>query len=326
MMQKVVERPVDATAEAVDMTAKLGGAVLPNPVLTASGCAAFGRELAEFFPVSQLGALVTPSLTREPRAGLPSPRMVETASGMLNCVGMQGPGIEMFCTEHLPWLDRVGARVVVSIAGRSAEEFADVAAQLRGAAAVVLIEANISSPTLADRGQLVASDPEAAAQVIAAVRAAADPAIPVFAKLSPDVTDIVPMAVACVRAGADGLTLVNTPAGMAIDTDTMRPALSGITGGLSGPAIRPVAVRCVWQVHAALPAVPILGVGGIASGLDALQFILAGAQAVSVGTAVFHDPCAPVRVLDELRDALFARGFATLADAVGYAHRAKDAT
>jgi dihydroorotate dehydrogenase (NAD+) catalytic subunit len=160
--------------------------------------------------------------------------------------------------------------------------------------------------------------------VIAAVRRVADPKMPVFAKLSPDVTDIVSIARACVDAGADGLSLINTLLGLVIDTDTMAPVLGGVTGGLSGPAIRPVALRCVWQVHAALPHVPILGMGGIQTGLDALQFVLAGASAVSVGTAVFGDPSAPVRVLAELEHALLERGFASLADAVGYAHRPAD--
>ncbi len=160
--------------------------------------------------------------------------------------------------------------------------------------------------------------------MIAAVRRVADPKVPVFAKLSPDVTDIVAIARACIDAGADGLSLINTLLGLVIDTDTMAPVLGGVTGGLSGPAIRPVALRCVWQVHAALPHVPILGMGGIQTGLDALQFVLAGASAVSVGTAVFGDPSAPVRVLAELEHALVERGFASLADAVGYAHRPAD--
>jgi dihydroorotate dehydrogenase (NAD+) catalytic subunit len=162
----------------------------------------------------------------------------------------------------------------------------------------------------------------AAASAVQAARRALDPRVPVLAKLSPDVTDIVQIARACVGAGADGLTMINTVLGMVIDTTTLRPALAGVTGGLSGPAIRPVAVRCVWQVHQALPEVPILGVGGVRTGLDALQLVLAGASAVSVGTVVFHDPAAPVRVLRELDDALDARGFDSLAQAVGYAHRA----
>jgi dihydroorotate dehydrogenase (NAD+) catalytic subunit len=184
-----------------------------------------------------------------------------------------------------------------------------------------MLEVNISCPNVEDRGQVFACDPEAAAEVVTAVRRNTAPGVPVFAKLSPDVTDITTIARSCVDAGADGLSVINTLLGLAIDTTTMRPVLGGVTGGLSGPAIRPVAVRCVWQVHAALPDVPILGMGGIRTGLDALEFVLAGASAVSVGTTVFGDPCAPVRVLRELREALDERGFARLEDAVGLAHR-----
>jgi len=183
-----------------------------------------------------------------------------------------------------------------------------------------MIEVNISCPNVEDRGQVFACDPGAASAVIQAVRRNSDKAVPVFAKLSPDVTDIASIARACVDAGADGLSLINTLLGMVIDTQTMRPVLGGVTGGLSGPAIRPVAVRCVWQVRAALPDIPILGMGGIRTGLDALEFLLAGANAVSVGTTVFGDPSAPVRVLHELAQALAARGIDRLEDVIGLAH------
>ena len=308
-------------AAACDLTTQLGAARLPNPVLTASGCAAAGQELHRFFDVAELGAVVTKSVMLAPRAGRPTPRMAETPSGMLNSIGLQGPGIDPFCEHDLPWLAERGARTVVSIAGVTVDEYAELAARLRGHPGVVGLEVNISCPNVEDRGQVFACDPEAAARVVAAVRRETSPMLPVLAKLSPDVTDIVTIAGSCVDAGADGLSLVNTLLGVVIDTGTLRPALAGRTGGLSGPAIRPVAVRCVWQVHAALPHIPILGMGGIMTGLDALQFVLAGASAVSVGTAVFADPRAPVRVLAELRQALVARGFVRLADAVGYAHQ-----
>jgi dihydroorotate dehydrogenase (NAD+) catalytic subunit len=247
--------------------------------------------------------------------------MAETPSGMLNSIGLQGPGIDHFLSHDLAWLAEQGARVVVSIAGGHTDEYVALARKLYGHPAVALIEVNISCPNVESRGQVFACDASASSRVISAVRRAADPAQPVFAKLSPDVTDIVHIARACADAGADGLSLINTLLGIVIDTDTMAPALGGVTGGLSGPAIRPVAVRCVWQVKKALPHLPILGMGGIRSGLDALQFVLAGASAVSVGTAVFGDPHAPLRVLAELDAALDERGFASLADAVGYAHR-----
>jgi len=306
----------------VDMSTSLSGATFPNPVMTASGCAAAGRELGQFLDVAMLGAVVTKSIMLAPRSGRPTPRMAETPSGMLNSIGLQGPGIDAFLERDLGWLVDAGARAVVSIAGGSVADYAALAERLPGSAGVSAIEVNISCPNVESRGEVFACDPVAAAAVLAAVRSAADPAVPVFAKLSPDVTDIVAVAVSCAEAGADGLTLINTLLGMAIDPISMRPALAGTTGGLSGPAIRPVAVRAIWQVHRALPAVPIMGVGGVRTGLDALELVLAGAAAVQVGTAIFGDPSAPVRVLAELESALAERGFAKFTDAIGFAHRA----
>jgi dihydroorotate dehydrogenase (NAD+) catalytic subunit len=308
-------------AQGVDMRAHVGYAQLPNPVLTASGCAAAGRELDQFFPVTDLGAVVTKSIMVAPRSGRPTPRMAETPSGMLNSIGLQGPGIEAFIAHDLAWLHERGARVVVSIAGSHTDDYVALARRLAGHPAVVALEVNISCPNVESRGQVFACDALASSRVIGAVRQVADPAVPIIAKLSPDVTDIVHIARACADAGVDGFSLINTTLGIVIDTDTMRPALGGITGGLSGPAIRPIAVRCVWQVFRALPHLPIIGMGGIRSGLDALQFVLAGASAVSVGTAVFGDPTAPVRVLRELEAALAERGFTSLTEAIGQAHR-----
>ncbi len=321
-MTEVTLRPAkgpSAPAPAVDMTTNLAGAVFANPVFTASGCAASGQELDQFFNIAKLGAMVTKSIMLDVRAGRPTPRMAETPSGMLNSIGLQGPGIESFLERDLPWLADRGARVVVSIAAHSVEEYAKLAQKLRAREGVAAIEVNISCPNVENRGLVFACDASAASSVVSAVKRSAS--VPVFAKLSADVTDIVAIARACVVGGADGLTLINTLLGMVIDTKTMRPALAGVTGGLSGPAIRPVAVRCVWQVHQELPEVPIIGVGGIRSGLDALEFILAGASAVSVGTAVFGDPGAPMRVLRELRQALGDRDIDTVASAVGLAHR-----
>jgi dihydroorotate dehydrogenase (NAD+) catalytic subunit len=305
----------------IDLTTQLGGVTYPNPVFTASGCAAAGQELHQFFDVSTLGGVVTKSIMLAPRSGRPTPRMAETPSGMLNSIGLQGPGIDHFIEHDLTWLADHGARAVVSIAGGSVDEYAKLANRLRGRPGLTMVEVNISCPNVEDRGQVFACDPHAAASVVQAVRRNTDSRIPVFAKLSPDVTDIAAIARSCVDAGADGLSVINTLLGMAIDTATMRPVLGGVTGGLSGPAIRPVAVRCVWQVHQALPDVPILGMGGIRTGLDALEFVLAGASAVSVGTTVFGDPTAPVRVLHELAHTLAQRGFERLEDAIGLAHR-----
>ena len=305
-----------------DLTTNLGSLTLPNPVLTASGCAAAGRELDQFCDVTQLGAVVTKSIMTTPRSGRATPRMAETPSGMLNSIGLQGPGIDSFIAHDLAWLAERGARTVVSIAGGHTDEYVTLARKLAGHPAVSMIEVNISCPNVESRGQVFACDVIASSRVIGAVRRAADPKQPVFAKLSPDVTDITLIARACADAGADGFSLINTLLGLVIDTDTLAPVLGGVTGGLSGPAIRPVALRCVWQVRKALPHLPILGMGGITSGLDALQFILAGASAVSVGTAVFGDPSAPLRVLAELDSALDERGFASVAEVVGRAHDA----
>jgi dihydroorotate dehydrogenase (NAD+) catalytic subunit len=301
------------------MTTQLGPLLLSNPVLTASGCAAAGRELNAFFDVASLGAVVTKSIMTRPRAGRPTPRMAETPSGMLNSIGLQGPGIDAFVQHDLRWLSEHGARVIVSIAGTHTDEYVELARRLTGHPAVVALEVNISCPNVENRGQVFACDALASSRVIGAVRRAADPSQLVFAKLTPDVTDITLIARACADAGADGFSLINTLLGMVIDTDTMRPALGGVTGGLSGPAIRPVAVRCVWQVKRAIPHLPIIGMGGIRTGLDALEFLLAGASAVSVGTAVFGDPSAPARVLAELEAALDERGFVAAGDAVGFA-------
>jgi dihydroorotate dehydrogenase (NAD+) catalytic subunit len=312
----------------IDMRVDLAGMSLPNPLMTASGCAANGRELHRFFDIAELGAFVTKTVLADPRSGRGTPRMAETPSGMLNSIGLQGPGIADFARGDLVWLKSVGARVVVSIAGNTAGEFADVAAVLRESPAfdaVVGVEVNISCPNVANRGLVFACDPLSSARVIALVREELPRSTPVFAKLSPDVTDIVEIARACVKAGADGLTMINTLLAMVIDTDLLRPQVAGVTGGLSGPAIRPVAVRAIWQVRAAMiegrmPAVPIIGVGGVRNGDDALQLVAAGASAIQVGTATFNDPTAPMRVVSELAAALQDKGFARFSDAVGIAH------
>lgn len=312
----------------LDLAVDLGGARLPNPVMTASGCAANGKELHRFFDIGQLGAFVTKSVMAEPRSGRGTPRMAETASGMLNSIGLQGPGVRAFVENDLAWLKSVGARVLPSIAGGDSEEFAQVAAALRASPdfdAVVGVEVNISCPNVANRGLVFAIDPATAAAVVKLVRDVLPRRIPIFAKLTPDVTDIAEVAAACVAAGADGLTMINTLLGMVIDTDRLRPQLAGVTGGLSGPAIRPVAVRAIWQVRQAMdrgriPQRPIIGVGGVRTGRDALELVAAGASAIQVGTATFNDPSAPLRVRDELAALLEEKGFSRFSDAVGVAH------
>jgi dihydroorotate dehydrogenase (NAD+) catalytic subunit len=309
----------------VDLSSDLAGLRLPNPVMTASGCAAAGRELDTFFDVAELGAIVTKSIMRDPRSGRPTPRMAETPSGMLNSIGLQGPGIDSFLAKDLPWLVARGTRPVVSIAGGTTEEFVELARRVVTSPGVSALEVNISCPNVENRGLVFACDPVSASGVVAAVRAVVPAGVPLFAKLTPDVTDLVSVAASVVDAGADGLVLINTLLGMRIDPDTLRPLLGGVTGGLSGPAIRPVAVRCVWQVHRAMPDVPLIGVGGIRTGADALEFLAAGASAVQVGTVTFNDPSAPMRVACELADELARRGCSGPSDVVGIAHSRGDA-
>ena len=305
----------------VDMSTTLGNAWFPTPIFTASGCASSGKELAQFFPLNQIGAVVTKSVMSKPRHGRPTPRMAETPSGMLNSIGLQGPGIDAFLANDVPWLLEQKARVVVSIAGETVEEYATLARKLRSISGISAVEVNISCPNVENRGLVFACDPESSRRVIDGVRKTIGGELPIIAKLSPDVTDLPAIARGVVDAGADGLALINTVLGMVINIDSMKPHLGGKTGGLSGPAIKPVAVRAIYQVHAALPKVPILGMGGVASGRDALELILAGASGVSVGTASFGNPSALIDIQNELRDLLAARGFGTMEQAIGYAHR-----
>ena len=304
----------------VDMRVRVGQVDLPNPVLAAAGCAGAGRELAQFIDVSRIGAVVSKSIMTEPRTGNPAPRLAETPSGLLNSVGLQGPGIDAFLQRDLPWLLSRGARVVVSIAGQTVREYAVLASRLADAAGVSAVEINLSCPNAEDAGRPFALDPGTSGTVVAAVRGSLRYDIPVFAKLSPDVTDIVAVAGACVTSGTDGLSLINVLLGMAIDPGTMRPALAGAYGGLSGPAIRPVAVRCVWQVSEAFPDVPIIGTGGVRTGRDALELLLAGASMIGVGSALIHDPSACARIGRELEEDLAAFGVDRVTDIIGRAH------
>jgi dihydroorotate dehydrogenase (NAD+) catalytic subunit len=301
--------------------ADLAGAKLPNPILTASGCAGSGKELSQFFPLSEIGAVVTKSIMIKPRSGRATPRMAETPSGMLNSIGLQGPGVDYFLENDIPWLAANGARTIVSIAGETVEDYAVLARRMRNLPGVVGLEVNISCPNVENRGMVFSCHPETARAAIEAVRRNIGGELPIIAKLSPDVTDIVGIAREVSNAGADGVALINTLLGMVIDTNLMLPKLAQKTGGLSGPAIRPVAVRAVYQVRAALPQLPILGMGGITNGRDAFEFILAGASAVSIGTATFGNPTAVIKVRDELSAILQERGFDSLSDAIGFAHR-----
>jgi len=305
----------------IDMSIDFMNQKIPSPVFTASGCAAAGKELDQFIDITSIGAVVTKSVMLQPRSGRATPRMAETPSGMLNGIGLQGPGIDDFIEKDLTWLNQKGARTIVSIAGNSVEEYGKIAEKLRDIPGVIGIEVNISCPNVENRGLVFACDPNSATEVIYSVKRNSSSSIPIFAKLSPDVTDIAHIAKAVVSAGADGLSVINTLLGMVIDTNTLKPKLSGKTGGLSGPAIRPVAIRCVYQIRQALPKVPILGMGGIRSGNDALEFFAAGANAISVGTMVFNDPEACVRIHDEVCQLLNEKSFRSINDVVNAAHK-----
>ncbi len=294
----------------VDVSVDLGGVRLANPVVTASGTFGSGREMSRLVDLHALGAIVCKTVTPEPRLGITPPRGAETPAGMLNAIGLQNPGVESFRDNDLRWLADRGIPAIASIGGQSVADYVTCARALRGAEGLVALEMNLSCPNLEDRGFMFALDAGRAAEVTAAAKEVAD--VPVFPKLSPDVTDLVSIAGAVVEAGADGLALINTTLGMAIDTATWRPKLSTGTGGLSGPALRPIALRCVHQVHVALPHVPIIGMGGIASANDAIEFILAGATAIAVGTATFYDPTATETVADGIRRYMEDRGIAAL--------------
>ena len=297
----------------------LNGVQLPTPVLGASGCFGSGAEMAEAIDLRRVGGIITKSVTLKPRRGMPTPRMAETASGMLNAIGLQNPGVEGFLAKDGPFIQRLPVPVIVSVAGKSVEEFVQVAVEVQQIPNVVAIEANISCPNVARRNQVFACHPDQAAEVVGTVSRSVR--LPVFAKLTPDVTDIVEVADACVRAGAHGVSLINTTLGMAIDVEAERPKLGGITGGLSGPAIKPIAIRAVFQVaqHFARhhPEAPIIGMGGIATGRDAAEFILAGAWAVAVGTANFYNPHATIEIAQGLAEILASKAMRSPAELRG---------
>ena len=306
---------------ALDFSTKIGSKRFSNPIFTASGCASSGQELSQFFPLTELGAVVTKSIMTKARTGRATPRMAETPSGMLNSIGLQGPGIDTFLENDIPWLIENDAKIVVSIAGETVEEYGVLARRLRAVSGISAVEVNISCPNVENRGQVFSCHPDTSTAVIESVRRNIGGELPIIAKLSPDVTDIVAIAKAVIDAGVDGLALINTLLGMVIDTNSMKPKLAGKTGGLSGPAIRPVAVRAIYQVHQAFPNIPIVGMGGVATGRDAFELVLAGASAVSIGTASFGNPSAAIQVKNELADLLTQRGFNDFRDAIGFAHR-----
>ena len=305
----------------LEFSTKIGSKRFSNPIFTASGCASSGQELSQFFPLTEIGAIVTKSIMTKARTGRATPRMAETPSGMLNSIGLQGPGIDAFLENDIPWLVANSAKIIVSIAGETVDEYGVLARRLRAVPGISAVEVNISCPNVENRGQVFACHPDTATAVIESVRRNIGGELPIVAKLSPDVTNIVEIAQSVINAGVDGLALINTLLGMVIDTNTMKPKLAGKTGGLSGPAIRPVAVRAIYQVHQAFPNTPIVGMGGVASGRDAFELVLAGASAVSIGTATFGNPTAVLQIRDQLSELLLEKGITDFRDAIGFAHR-----
>jgi len=297
-----------------DMSVEIAGIKMRNPVMTASGTFGYGEEFADYMDLESIGAMITKGLSLKPKAGNNTPRIVETPGGMLNAIGLQNVGIEAFIAKKLPFLRGVNTPVIVNLYGNSLEEYGELAARIDGVNEVAGVEVNISCPNVKQGGIVFGTDPDAARQVVALVRKST--AKPLIVKLSPNVTDIVSMAKACVDAGAEALSLINTLTGMAIDLDSRRPVLANITGGLSGPAIKPVALRMVWQVAKAVN-VPLIGIGGIMNATDALEFILAGATAVQVGTASFLTPGASQQIALGMEQWLTENRVGSLRELVG---------
>lgn len=294
--------------ESLDLKVEIGGVVLKNPVTVASGTFGSGREFAEFIDLNQLGAVTVKGVSSVPWKGNPSPRIAETYGGMLNSVGLQNPGVEEFIKNDIPFLREFDTKIIVNIAGKTIEEYCDVAEKLSHAD-IDLIELNISCPNVKEGGVAFGTDAKMAKEVTKEVKRHSKH--PVIVKLSPNVTDITEIAKAVVEGGADGLSLINTLLGMAIDIHKKRPILANTVGGFSGPAIKPVALRMVYQVAKAV-SLPIIGMGGISTGEDAIEFILAGATAVAVGTANFRNPKATLDVLDGIKEYMMTNGIKSL--------------
>ena len=298
----------------MDLTVEIGKLNLRNPVMTASGTCGYGEEYSEFMDLNRLGAVVVKGLSLLPKEGNPPPRIVETAGGMLNAIGLQNIGIERFIQEKLPFLKQFNTPVIVNFFGDSVEEYTRAAERLSITEGIHGLEMNISCPNKQAGWCIFGTDPKVTFEVVSEVRKSTD--LTLIVKLSPNVTDIGVMARAAEDAGADAVSLINTITGMAIDIETRRPRLANVTGGLSGPAVKPVALRMVWEVYRAVK-VPIIGMGGIMSGRDSIEFILAGATAVAVGTAHFIDPVASLQVIDEMENFMREKGVTHIKDLIG---------
>lgn len=300
-----------------DLKVDLGKFSLKNPVMTASGIFGYGFEYKDYFDLNKLGAVVVKGIAMKPSHGNKTPRVAEVTSGMLNAIGLQGPGVEKFLhgSEYMPFLRTTGADVIVNIWGKTVEEYRDVAAAMEAdSEGITALEINISCPNVKEGGVAFGTDPKLAHEVISEVRKATK--LPLITKLSPNVTDIAEFARVAEASGSDAVSLINTITGMAIDVKTRRPKIANITGGLSGPAIKPVALRMVWQAAQAVK-IPVIGMGGIMSGEDAVEFLLAGASAIAVGTAIFADPYAPISVIEGINKYLDDNGYGSASEIIG---------
>ena len=298
----------------VQLNTKIGSLELKNPVMTASGTFGYGTEYADFMDISRLGAIIVKGTTLNPRQGNPYPRMAETPSGMLNAVGLQNKGVDYFVDHIYPEIRKIQTNIIVNVSGSCMDDYVQTAGIINTLDDIPAIELNISCPNVKQGGMAFGVNPESAAQVVAAVRKAYDKTL--IVKLSPNVTDITEIARAVEGAGADSVSLINTMLGMAIDAEKRKPILSTVTGGMSGPAVKPVALRMVWQTAKAVK-IPVIGLGGICSATDAIEFLLAGASAIQIGTANFIDPSISEKVIDGIEEYLNRHGFASVQEIIG---------
>ena len=298
----------------VQLNTKIGSLELKNPVMTASGTFGYGTEYADFMDISRLGAIIVKGTTLNPRQGNPYPRMAETPSGMLNAVGLQNKGVDYFVDHIYPEVRKIQTNIIVNVSGSCIDDYVQTAGIINTLDDIPAIELNISCPNVKQGGMAFGVKPESAAQVVEAVRKAYDKTL--IVKLSPNVTDITEIARAVEGAGADSVSLINTMLGMAIDAEKRKPILSTVTGGMSGPAVKPVALRMVWQTAKAVK-IPVIGLGGICSATDAVEFLLAGASAIQIGTANFIDPSISEKVIDGIEEYLERHGFASVQEIIG---------
>ncbi|WP_440895230.1 dihydroorotate dehydrogenase [Amphibacillus sp. Q70] len=302
----------------MNLSIDLPGLSLKNPIMPASGCFGFGKEYSQFYDLSQLGAIMIKAATLELRLGNRTPRVAETYAGMLNAIGLQNPGVEAIIDQELPFLKHYDLPVIANVAGSTIEEYEQVAKRLRRTNDIAAIELNISCPNVKEGGVQFGTDPDVAAEVTQRVKEASH--VPVYVKLSPNVTDIVAIAQAVEQAGADGITMINSLTGMQIDLNKRQPLLANQVGGLTGPAIKPVAIRMIYQVFQAVK-IPVIGMGGITKVEDVLEFLLAGASAVAIGTANFQNPMICAEIIDQLPACLEKYGFKSVEDAIGKGHQ-----